>query len=276
MNPNKLQKLKTLLEVANQDTFSEKQFLDAFKKVVEIFNAMKIANKKEMESIRAVLSSTLSDMQEEIKETRDSENKKTMNECHSEMRKMIEKSKGETQKLIQTVQSMIPEVPDLSVLEIDIEELKRKDIPTKNGIIEAVEKDIPQLGLPIRDALELLQKGEKLKIEAIENLREELDELKKKNLGVNTVFVGGGSSGGGRIVKSYDISSQLNGVLKTFSLPSFYRVISVHSSSTPFVFRETTDFTTDASAMTITFTDEITASSTLSAGQTITIVYSEA
>ena len=46
--------------------------------------------------------------------------------------------------------------------------------------IEAIEADLPKLGLPIRDSLELLPPGEKLKIEAIENLREELDKLEDK------------------------------------------------------------------------------------------------
>ncbi len=61
-------------------------------------------------------------------------------------------------------------------------------IPT----VEAVELDIPKLGAPIRDSLELLNGDDRLKIEAIKDLREELDELRKL-AGKTQVF--GGVSG---------------------------------------------------------------------------------
>ena len=113
---------------------------------------------------------------------------------------------------------------------------------------------------------------EKLSIEAIKDLREELDDLKKQK----TVYVGGGSGAtGGGIVKAYDLSASLNGTTKTFNLPAFWRVISVHLSSFPNILRETIDYTTDGSAMTITFTSEINASTSLATGQTLIIIYAE-
>lgn len=54
--------------------------------------------------------------------------------------------------------------------------------------MEQLEKNLPVLGTAIRDALELLIGEERLKIEAIDGLREELDELKKQGK------VGGGGS----------------------------------------------------------------------------------
>ena len=132
----------------------------------------------------------------------------------------------------------------------------------------------PDMAEDIRNKLELLSDGEKLKIDAIEDLREELDKLKMKKGG--TVYVGGGSSSGGHIVKVYSLSSQLNGVLKTFSLPAFWRVLNVHSTSFPnSAFEPTTDYMVDGSAMTITFTAQIDASTTLAAEQTLLIEYAE-
>lgn len=147
-------------------------------------------------------------------------------------------------------------------------ELPKNGLDGKDGSPDSAED--------IRSKLELLEGNERLKIEAIKNLREELDELKKR-IASKIVYGGGGGAGatGGKIVKGYDLSASLNGVLKTFSLPAFWRIISVHSSSFPNAFRETVDYTVDGSAFTITFTSEITASSTLAAGQTITIVYAE-
>lgn len=124
----------------------------------------------------------------------------------------------------------------------------------------------------IRNKLESLEDDEKLPIKAIKDLQEELDKLRKQK---GNIIYAGGSTGGGKIVKSYDLSSLLNGVLKTFSLPAFYRVISVHTSSFPNTLRATTDYTTNASAMTITFTSEIDAGTVLAGGQTVTVVYSE-
>ena len=121
---------------------------------------------------------------------------------------------------------------------------------------------------------QILEKLRNIPVDMIEGLREELDKIKKEAKRVP--YVVGGSAGGGRIVRSYDFSSSLNGVLKTFSLPAFWRVISVHSSSFPDIFRETVDWTSDASAMTITFTSQIDESTVLASGQSIVVIYSEA
>jgi len=132
--------------------------------------------------------------------------------------------------------------------------------------ISEVQKQIPTIDSPdqILDKISGL-----LEIQDIKDLQEKLDELKKIK-GITHI---GGSSGGGHIVKAYDLTASLNGVLKTFSLPAFWRIVSVHSSSFPFSFRPTTDYTISGS--TITFTSEIDASTMLSTGTTITIIYSE-
>lgn len=142
---------------------------------------------------------------------------------------------------------------------------------------DMLEKDIPKLGMPIRDALELLPQGEKLNIDAIEDLQEELDKVRNIQLTKkdNVVYVGGGGGSGGRIVKSYDLSSVLDGVTKTFSLPAFYRIISVHLSSVPNILRETVDYTSSASTFQITFTSQISESTSLASGQSCVVVYSE-
>jgi len=129
--------------------------------------------------------------------------------------------------------------------------------------------DTPEV---IKQKLESLEDEDKLSIKAIKDLQEELDKIKKMKGTVQ--YVGGGGVGKHNVV-AYDLSASLNGVLKTFSLPAFWKVISVHSSSFPNAFRPTVDYTTDASASTITFTAEIDASTTLATGQTIIITYSE-
>lgn len=125
----------------------------------------------------------------------------------------------------------------------------------------------------IVDKLESLEGEARLNMKAIDGLLEELEELRK--LKGKVIMGGGGSSNGGHIVKAHDLSASLDGVTTTFSLPAFWRVISVHLSSTPNILRETTDYTVDGTLMQITFTSAIDVSTSLSAGQSLIIIYSE-
>ena len=135
--------------------------------------------------------------------------------------------------------------------------------------VEKLSSDTPKEIIIKLESVE--DNDEKLSIEAIKDLRKELDDLKKKNRGG-----GYASTAGGRgAVKLYDLSDQLNGVLKTFNLPAFWRVIDVKSSSFPNAFRPDVDYTTDGALMTITFTSEINAGSTLATGQTLLVEYAE-
>lgn len=128
----------------------------------------------------------------------------------------------------------------------------------------------PDTAKQVRDKLEALKDDDRLDVSSIKGL----EEYVKKNASGEIKYVPTASSGGG-IVKAYDLSGSLNGVTKTFALPAFWRVISVHLSSFPNIMRPTVDYTTDASAMSITFTSEIDAPTSLSAGQTLIIIYAE-
>lgn len=164
-------------------------------------------------------------------------------------------------------------LPDTTRIASEASKMAITEVLRQIPSIDDIEADLPKLGAAIRDGLELLQDDDRLKIEAIKDLREELDKLGKRiNESMNRVS---GGASGGHIVKAYDLSSQLDGVTKVFSLPSMWRIISVQTSSFPNALRPTVDFVYDASANTITFTSEITESSTLAAGQTVILIYSE-
>lgn len=216
------------------------------------------------------------------------ENKKLNNDLESLTKKIDSKLETLTKnddfiKNINSVKSDLdklrgdmPEMPELDDIVERITEIEDEVNEIEVPDIEEIEQDLPKLGFAIRDGLELITNEEdKLSIDAIGYLRKELDDLKRKvELKTsNTVFVGGSNSSG-KVVRSYDLTG-LDGSTKTFALPAFYRVISVHSSSFPFVFKPTTDYTTDGSAMTITFTSEIDAPTALASGNTIIITYSE-
>lgn len=107
-------------------------------------------------------------------------------------------------------------------------------------------------------------------IKHIKGWKKTIEDLVKK--ASSTVFVGGGN--GGRVVKLYDFSSQLDGVTKTFTLPAFWRIIDIQIGTIP-PLRPTVDYTSNASAMTITFTSEIEASTYLARGLSAIVIYSE-
>lgn len=169
------------------------------------------------------------------------------------------------------VESLAQRIADKAVSKIKvpivekvIEKTETKvEIPVvTNQIVEVAVADTPD---KIRDKLESLTNDERLKIEAIKDLREELDELKKKIVKTGTVFQGGGIIGRD-LIKDIDISSQLDGVTKTFNIQAVWNIVSVHLSSFPHALRKTTDFTYTPTS--ITFTSEIDASRSLRTGDT--------
>ena len=189
---------------------------------------------------------------------------------HEKMCLDMENMSKKCDDLVNELQSIKDNLPE----EVDITELTDKIsfLETITQEIKSSIKDITPIEL--RDKLEsITEEKEKLSITAIKDLRKELDELRQMKS--KPVFVGGGSSSGGRISMIYDLSPYLDGATKTFSLPSFWRVTGVLAGSAPIALRPTVDYTTDAGAMTITFTSQIEASTTLAAGQTVLVNYSE-
>lgn len=152
---------------------------------------------------------------------------------------------------VKSVQALIPSLPDYSQEFADI----RAQIP-----VLPVEK----VGEDYRNALEALPEGDKLAIEAIEGLRKELNDLKR----VRATGPTGGIIGRD-LIKDYDLSPYLDGVTKTFNIPSVWNIISVDCSSFPHALRKNIDFT--YTSQTITFTSEIDESTTLAAGQTVVL-----
>lgn len=286
LSQRKLNKILTAQAIAQKgdEAVIEKifEFQDKLEDVLETYGG-------EIENIRQTISDIQS-LKSEIEiyiSTKDTELSDKLTEIPSQLdtlKSMLEgkMSEGEmshkehTRKMedtivklaseINTIKASMPKMPDLSEYDNKLEEIK--------GLIPVIEKQVIETPQSIKDKLESIEvEEEKLSISAIKDLRKELDELKQMKS--KTVFVGGGSSGGGRISMVYDLSPYLDGVTKTFALPSFWRVTGVLAGSAPIALRPTVDYTTDAGAMTITFTSEIEASTTLATGQSVLVNYSE-
>jgi len=155
---------------------------------------------------------------------------------------------GETpsdEHLISLIGSLIPEVKD------------GKNADPK-AVLELVEQKIPELAEKIRDGLELLSGDERLNASAIKGLADELqklndsvDELRRRpmgHMGMRKV----------PIIKRYNLSSQVNGSLKAFTLPmDTVEVLGVFGSQFPLNFNPGTDWT--FSGRTLTLADAVSA-----------------
>lgn len=123
----------------------------------------------------------------------------------SEVSKMMIKF----QKEMESMRGDMPEMPDLSSLDNRITSLENEEIEIPT--IDEIEKDLPKLGLSVRDSLELIQEEkEKLKIEAIGYLRKELDELKDL---IKSKSTSTGSVGGNRVTSIANLIIPVSGTI---------------------------------------------------------------
>jgi len=254
-NDKNLKKLQRLLQAMDEDSLTRSEFTEQFSKVLKFMNSLKEKNQGEFSSLNKKWDDFSNKLGSDTKTERINIDK-LFNELSSNLNRLVDNK----------LSSVKDGLPGLDADEDRVSivaseralEAVRPLIPTTSTL----KKDIAKMGKLIRKILK-----KKLRISDIKGLKEAL----KKQGGVHSLS--GGSGGIGGSVRYYDISASLNGATKTFSLPAFARVLSVQSSSFPNAFRETTDYTTDGSAFTITFTAQITAGTTLNTGQTITILY---
>lgn len=250
MPDKKLEKLKQLLDLVNNQLDPEE-----LKKIFAVMTQMKQGIEADTQALKEAIAQVSQIMQSRL-ETTLSDSDKRMNEtamkkitelmnpmmaAHEEMMAECDEKMSEMEGMILGNNAMLEKMMDEKIAAIPEIEPQEKEVINMSDVV---------------------------------GLDETIKDLKQRS----SAFVGSanasGGSGGGKIVKYYDLSSSLNGVLKTFSLPSFWRIIDVKLSSVP-VLRLTTDYTVDGTLRQITFTSAIDASTQLSSGQSCWIIYSE-
>lgn len=140
-----------------------------------------------------------------------------------------------------------------------------KGDPGKDGVGLPGKDGSPDTGEEIIDKVNDDKSEKVIRKEKVEGLSDIEDMARSARAGVSSF------SNSGSFVYDYELDSLLDGVTKTFTLPANAKVIMVLGTSFPFRFSKNTDYTYTAS--TITFTSQITAASTLAAGQGVTILY---
>lgn len=167
---------------------------------------------------------------------------------------------------ISAIKASIQEMPNMNEY-VTFEQLKASIPPTLPPTEVTGEEVVNKINdLPTKtDEFKI----DKSHIKGIAELEAEIRLLKSRSSGSNA------SIAGRDLFKDIDISSQLDGVTKTFNLPAVWNIISVNLSSFPFgALRKGIDFTYTPTS--ITFTSEIDAASQLSTGQSciLTVVTS--
>lgn len=260
--------LKRIKQAFDPDSMTTEDFVKAFEMVIEFVQKTYTVTQEEVEKLQSMFVEAVNELKVNNQEHSASTKARVMAYCEEEMKKMM----ASHEKMMQKCDDKLSDIKDGKDAD---EERVIEEVIARLDEREANEPEEPE-ETPREVADFLNQEAEIIEQETIIGLVKRLRELEDAIARKSTTNVIGGATGGGRLVKVHDLTDQLDGVTKTFALPAFWRVISVHSSSFPNIFRPTIDYTTDASAMTITFTDEITADATLATGQTLLVVYAEA
>lgn len=260
-----LKNLKILLSAMDADHLTKTDFVKHFEGVV---NLVKKIEKKNLDAIDA-LEATYKRLGAKLQ----TDNTTTTGELKTLIRGELDNFNKKFGEKEQTIIERLLEVKSGKDADEEVivgEVLKQIKLPEYK---ETVLDDATQL----RNKLETLKGKDRLDQSAIKGLEKKLKELKamiKKSIR-RPIFGHASGTSGGRSVMYHDLSDSLDGTTKAFSLPAFWRVISIHSSSFPNAMRATIDYTTDADAMKITFTSEINAATTLAKGQTLIVVFAE-
>jgi hypothetical protein len=239
---------------------TRQSLIDKLRKSEEEIFKDDLVTTEEFSSFVKVITDFLKDMRSEMDELRDFIRNKNI------LLKEISDLKGGAEKTFLEVRKNTDEIVNnlknrLTSLKDGYTPVKGKDY--RDGR-DADERRVAGLvASKIRKELDLLLELED-DINELKKLNYEVEELKRRPVQIT-------GNTGRTLIREVDISSQLNGVLKTFNLGAFYRILTVDLSSFPHALRKTTDYTYDANAGTITFTSEIDAATSLASGQTCVI-----
>jgi hypothetical protein len=241
---NKKEELLRMLNTLDPERLSKEDFVNSFEKVVQLIKGIEEKNLQEVDQLKGAFENVSNQLKDN--------NSVDLQDVKAEISKQL----ASTLKEQQTGMNFIHD---------KVRGLKNGNdgLDGNDGADGKDGKD----GLNGKDVEEIVEKElrEELKL-----LRKDIDFVKFRPMPT-----GSGAQGGG-IVKVYDLSDSLDGVTKTFSLPAYWRVLTVDLSSFPRALRPTVDFTADASNSTITFTSEIDAGTSLATGQTCIVTYAEA
>jgi len=243
----KLEKLQNILKEVNRDTMSEKDFVRAFAEVVKIVKA----ERENLREMIAQLGQEMAQNKGEIGNTITS----AITEIHATLTKTEKlltdtvKEQGDTfRSEARTITRLLTD--EVNRLESDIAD--KSDVTEKLAEIEAKIPTLPEQP----DINGIIGEAKESFAEELKKLRDEMTQLRRTRAG-----------GGKKItsVRSENLTSQVDGVKKTFTMPAdTLKVIFVAGTQFPIIFDGSADFT--FVGRTLTLTDAVSAPAS---GQTL-------
>jgi uncharacterized protein (DUF885 family) len=218
---NKLEKLQELIQLADSG-LTRSEFEDNFKIIIDLVRKLKAEHKESLDSIDTKyllkIEELLANLRNESWNVMDKAKKEAMDYCQEMMASMHKEMKDKMDSMENGKDGEDSDPEEVAQLAADkLEEM----IPE----IEEIAKDLPKLGAEIRNGLELLPDGEKLSIEAIQDLRKELDDLEARigsTMGKNVL-------GGGMGIRLDSIYSQTGQVADLNTLATSHTIHTIIS-----------------------------------------------
>lgn len=258
--PNNIEQIREIFKVFNPDRLISPEEM---KEALEAITALLATFKKQVGDLNTETKGRFDEVlteiqnkQEELTSQIQQLNEDSRTQSINEAQTKLDSYKKEFEDLLEEVKAIIPK---------DGENAKPEDV---------VPLVMQQIKLPEYEKFALEGKGEII-VEEINSLPTDTDEFKidvehikglDKLIRKNQPVIMGGGIVGRDIFKDVDLSSQLDGVTKTFNIAAVWNIISVSLSSYPYgALRKGVDFT--FTTTTITFTDEIAADTQLASGQ---------
>lgn len=179
------------------DMLSEQDFLAAVEKLVAMLEKRMNSDKKDLDASMLAIAEKFTQLRAEINAaTQQSQGK--LSDSEKAFYARCEAKMGQMEAQMQAKMAELKDGKDADE-SLMIAEMLEHMKGMHDEMLTEIEQKLPQLGTAIRDGLEVLPDGEKLAIEAIQDLRKELDELKKIRM------VGGVGGGGGFSVSHWPL-----------------------------------------------------------------------
>lgn len=240
------------------------------KQVAEMIKSVLDAMKEAHRMLYKEIETESKDSKEKTKEV-----KEELKASEKNLKGMLSELKiGSSSELKDLSKRLVQEVKDIYKTIDNIPQFDSSEIETRfaiaTGELSKKLSAIKQLSAEeIRNSLESLSGDDRLDKKAIKGIEELEDEIRRVK------GMKGGVSGGGKsrdTVRYYDGFS-LDGSTKVFTIPAVWKVLAVFSSSFPFIFKATTDYTWTSTQL--TFTSAVDATTTLDSTQTLVMLYAE-
>jgi hypothetical protein len=238
----KIEQLKELMKLVNQDHFSYKEGAKLFKALIQAIKDTKeqlsSQSAKDKKDMMAMCDQCVKVLETKLEASIKAMKAEKEGEYHQKHKATIAEIVGLKAKL-QDIADSIPSETDLSEVWAEI---NKKVIPSLEEIIGGVEKQLPKYGTVYRDGLELLKGDDRLDKAAIRGIEDLEAEIKK----AKEVRVVGG--GGNKAVFMY-IDGVKKGLMNSFNLAAGEGVAIAHSKVNGL---DTFTFTTASPTVTVT------------------------